>query len=111
VGVGVPELIILAVFVVPVVVAAVFMVRLLRKQRLKALGGGYASLSAYMRAAPRTDAEKRDAVDLALMGLVFCLLGLLFPPVLLVGLFPLFYGARKIVYASMGLGLIDDARR
>ncbi len=108
---GVPELIILAVFVVPVVFAAVFVVKLLRKQRLKALGGGYASLGAYMRAAPRTDEEKRDAVDLALMGLVFCLLGLLFPPVLLVGLFPLFYGARKIVYASMGLGLIDDARR
>lgn len=50
---GVPELIILAVFVVPVVVAAVFVVKLLRRQQLKAMGGGYSSLSAYMRAAPR----------------------------------------------------------
>jgi hypothetical protein len=33
------------------------------------------------------------------------------PPLLLVGLFPLFYGVRKIIYASMGLGLLDDARR
>jgi hypothetical protein len=33
------------------------------------------------------------------------------PPVLLIGLFPLFYGVRKIVYASMGLGLVDDPRR
>ena len=53
----------------------------------------------------------RAAVDLALKGLVICLLGLIMPPVLLMGLFPLFYGARKIAYASMGLGLVDDARR
>ena len=26
----------------------------------------------------------------------------------LVGLVPLFYGGRKLVYASMGLGLVDD---
>ena len=31
--------------------------------------------------------------------------------VLLIGMFPLFYGARKIAYASMGLGLVDDARK
>ena len=24
------------------------------------------------------------------------------------GLIPLFYGGRKLVYASMGLGLVDD---
>ena len=72
---------------------------------------GYLSLSAYLGAAPRTDEEKRAAVDLALKGLVICLLGLILPPVLMIGLFPLFYGARKIAYASMGLGLVDDARK
>ena len=36
------------------------------------------------------------------------MLGLLFPPLVLVGLMPLFYGGRKLVYASMGLGLVDD---
>lgn len=70
---------------------------------------GYPSTRAYLWAAPRSDAEKRDAVDLALKGLACCVLGLLFSPFVLVGLLPLFYGARKVVYASMGLGLIDDA--
>jgi hypothetical protein len=90
--------------VVSLVVAAPFMIRSLfrraREQR-------YPTLRAYLRAAPRTDEEKRDAADLALKGLVFCLLGLIFAPVLLFGLIPFFYGARKIVYASMGLGFAD----
>lgn len=90
-------------------VAAV--VRLLWKQRRKAHEYGYPSLSAYLRAAPRTDAERKDAADLALKGLVVCLLGVVFPPVLLVGLFPLFYGGRKLVYAWMGLGLLDDGEK
>jgi hypothetical protein len=78
---------------------------LLRKSR----AAGYPSLTAYLRAAPQTDEEKRDAADLALKGLVLCVLGLLFPPVLLFGLVPFFYGTRKVLYASMGLGLVDDA--
>lgn len=69
---------------------------------------GYPSLRAYLRAAPRSDAEKRDAADLALKGLVWCLVGVLLPPFILVGLIPLFYGGRKLIYASMGLGLVDD---
>ena len=69
---------------------------------------GYPSRAAYLRAAPRTDAEKRDAVDFTLRGVAFCILGVLFPPFVLVGLYPLFYGGRKLVYASMGLGLVDD---
>ncbi len=70
---------------------------------------GYPSPGAYLRAAPRSDEEKRDAVNLALKGLVICLLGLVFPPFLLIGVFPFFYGARKVAWASMGLGLVDDA--
>ena len=77
---------------------------LLRKSR----EAGYPSLTAYLRAAPQTDEEKRDAVDLALKGLVLCVLGLLFPPLLLFGLVPFFYGTRKVLYASMGLGLADN---
>jgi hypothetical protein len=46
---------------------------------------------------------------MALVGLVVCLLGVMFPPLLLVGLFPFFYGSRKLLYASLGLGLADDA--
>jgi len=84
-------------------------VGLVRGEQRKARAAGYPSLSAYLRAAPRTDVEKGDAADLFLKGVVICLLGLLFPPLLLIGLFPLFFGGRKLMYASMGLGLVDDA--
>jgi uncharacterized iron-regulated membrane protein len=96
---------VLGMFVAGIVAA----VRMLWRQRRKAREHGYESLGAYLRAAPRTDEERRDAADLALKGAVICLLGLIFPPLLLIGLFPFFYGARKLVYASMGLGLLDDA--
>ena len=88
--------------------ALAMVVRMVWRQRQKARSYGYASLSAYLRAAPRTDEERGDAADLALKGLVICLVGLIFPPLLLIGLFPFFYGTRKLVYASMGLGLVDD---
>jgi hypothetical protein len=104
-GVGGPELLILG-LVIPIPIAiGIFAAMVHRRAR----GFGYASTWGYLQAAPRSDAEKRDAVDLALKGLACCVLGLLFPPFLLIGLLPLFYGGRKVVYASMGLGLIDDA--
>jgi cadmium resistance protein CadD (predicted permease) len=104
-GIGVPELLILGVLgVVPVAIGLFAVLGRRRANRF-----GYPSTSVYLRAAPQSDAEKRDAADLALKGLVFCLLGLLFPPFVLVGLIPLFYGGRKLLYASMGLGLVDDA--
>ncbi len=81
---------------------------LVLNQRRKARRAGYPSLTAYLRAAPRTDDERRDAVDLALKGTALCLLGLVLPPLLLIGLIPFFYGTRKVVYALMGLGLADD---
>ena len=112
---GVPELFplffIAGAFLLPLFVGLIMVWLLLRSQRRMARSLGYPSLSAYLRAAPQTDEEKRAAVDLALKGMVICLLGLLMPPVLLIGLFPMFYGVRKIAYASMGLGLVDDPRR
>ena len=99
--IGIPELVILS----PLILMVPFMVILRRRSKRF----GYPSARAYLRAAPRSDAEKRDAADLALRGLVFCMLGLLFPPFVLIGLIPFFYGGRKLVYASMGLGLVDDA--
>ena len=112
--IGYPErflLIILVPILAVVVMSVVLLVSMLGRLRRQARSHGYLSTRAYLRAAPRTDAEKRDATDLALKGLVLCLIGLIVPPVLLFGLFPLFYGARKVVYASMGLGLADDAIR
>jgi hypothetical protein len=104
-GIGVPEILIFGLVASVPIAIVVFATRVRRRARRF----GYGSTRAYLRAAPRSDAEKRDAVDLALMGLIFCMLGLLFRPFVLIGLIPLFYGGRKVVYASMGLGLIDDA--
>jgi len=84
------------------------LVAVLRMLSRRAGAFGYPSRAAYLRAAPQTDAEKRDAVDLTLRGIALCVLGVLFAPCVLVGLVPLFYGGRKVVYASMGLGLVDD---
>lgn len=95
--------IVLAILAVLVLVA-----RMLAAQRRHARQAGYPSFGAYLAASPRTDEEKRHAADLALKGLVICLLGTLFPPLILLGLFPFFYGARKLVWAWMGLGLMDD---
>ena len=84
-------------------------VKISNSYRLKASRAGYGSLGEYLKGTPRSDEEKRDAVDLALKGLVLCLIGLVFPPLLLFGILPLFYGARKIAYSAMGFGLFDDA--
>ena len=108
--IGIPELIIIfAVLVVPLIGMAMIAVLVFAAgKRAKRLG--YGSRGEYLRAAPMTDEEKRDAVDMALKGLALCVLGLLFPPFVLAGLIPLFYGGRKMAYSSMGLGLVDDAR-
>lgn len=98
---GVPELIALA----PLVILPTLVVwgGVRRGRRL-----GYSSLGAYLAATPGTDEEKRDAADMAMKGLVIALLGIVFAPLVLVGVVPLFYGGRKVVYATLGLGLVDD---
>ena len=69
---------------------------------------GYPSRTAYFNAVPQSDEEKREAVDQALKGLVISIVGIVFFPLLVVGLFPLYIGGRKTAYALMGLGLLDD---
>jgi hypothetical protein len=104
---GVPELYLLGMMLAPIV-GIVFLIVMAARLPARARRLGYASTRAYLRAAPSSDAEKRDAADLALKGLVFCLLALIFPPLVFVGIIPLFYGARKLTYGLMGLGLVDD---
>jgi hypothetical protein len=103
---GVPELIILTLVVLVPVLLFITVHGALSGRRAKKFG--YRTTREYLRAAPRTDEEKRDAADLALKGLVVCMLGFLFAPFVLAGLVPLFYGGRKLVYTWMGLGLVDD---
>jgi hypothetical protein len=93
---------------VPVLGVLLALVALVVRENRKARRAGYASFWAYLAATPRTDAEKRAAADLALKGVVICFLGLVFPPLILVGLVPLYFGARKVIHVSMGLGLVDD---
>jgi hypothetical protein len=57
---------------------------------------GYRSWGQYLRSVPKNDAEKRDAVDWTARGIVLCGLGVLFPPLLILGLFPLYRGVRKL---------------
>lgn len=106
-GLGIPELLILSVLLIPVAVAFMFLAGV--RRRAKRLG--YSSVRAYLRAVPRTDEERRDAGDLALRGLVLCAFGLFFAPIMLAGVIPLYFGGRKVVYALMGLGLVDDRER
>jgi hypothetical protein len=108
-GPGIPELYIVGAVLVPTVLLLLFVGLFVGLVRRRARRFGYASTGAYLRAAPRSDAERRDAADLALKGLMFCVLGLLFSPFVVAGVIPLFYGGRKLVFASMGLGLVDDA--
>ena len=96
---------------VAAIVLVVVAVRIVSALRRKAGRAGYGSIGDYLRAVPRSDRERREAVDLAVQGLALCVAGLIVPPLVLVGVFPLYYGTRKILYAQMGLGLVDDADR
>jgi hypothetical protein len=80
----------------------------LRRTRQRALQAGYKSISEYMLAAPRNDQEKREAVDMAFRGLAICVVGILIQPLMLFGVFPLYYGGRKIILALLGMDLIVE---
>ena len=81
--------------------------RVWRTWRHRAQRSGYRSIAEYLRAIPRSDEEKKEAVDLALKGGLLCIVGFVLPPLLLIGIFPLYYGARKIMYWRTGLGLFE----
>jgi hypothetical protein len=109
-GVGIPELFIIGTFLLPALLfvavgVAFFAVHLRRRAQRQ----GYPTVMSYLRASPHSDAQKRDAADLTMQGVVLCVLGAVFAPFVLVGLVPLFYGGRKLAYALLGFGLVDDA--
>jgi hypothetical protein len=83
-AIGVPEVLILALLGVPLVAAVFLWLGLSRRARRM----GFGSTVEYLRSAPRSDAEKRDAADLAVKGLLWCTLGLLFSPLVLIGVVP-----------------------
>lgn len=91
-------------FAVPLCILTYVAVVVWRRLRRKASRFGYGGILEYLRAAPRDEAEKRDAVNLAMHGLVDCLLGIAFFPLLLIGIFPLYYGVRKVLLVALGIG-------
>jgi hypothetical protein len=82
----------IAVFLVPVLIWRRGVVR-----------RGYPGLRAYLRELPQTEEEKLDAVELTLKGVAICAVGLLIPPLVLIGLVPLYYGARKVASVTLGI--------
>lgn len=102
------SVIISALLAVVLILIAYTLYRVHKSLQGKARRAGHETIGDYLQATPRTDDEKREAVDMALKGLVICLVGLVLPPLLLIGIFPLFYGARKMAYAQMGFGLFED---
>jgi hypothetical protein len=101
------SLILLVLFVVlaALVAIVIFTVRRLRKN---AAAAGYPGVFAHLRAVPRNDEEKRQAVDLAMKGAVLCVVGLFFPPMILIGVIPFYYGSRKLIMVWLGLDLLAD---
>jgi hypothetical protein len=69
---------------------------------------GYPGLLAYLKDLPQTDEAKLDAVELTMKGLIICILGLLFPPLVLIGAVPLYYGGRKIAATILGIDTVDE---
>lgn len=108
---SIASLVLLAVFGA-LAVSATIVILTVRRLRRNAAAAGYPGVGAYLRATPRNDEEKRQAVDLALKGAVLCGLALFFPPLILVGVVPFYYGSRKLILVWLGLDLLlDDGDR
>jgi hypothetical protein len=98
-SIGIGELMVVGTaLLVPLVAVAAFWVWI----GGRAARGGYATRREYLRSTPQTDAQKDDAVEMALRGLVLCILGLFFRPLVLVGILPLYFGGRKVLRAWFG---------
>ncbi len=105
---------ILMALVLTLAAAAAIVIFVVRGLRRNAVAAGYPGVGAYLRAVPRNDEEKRQAVDLALKGAILCGLGLFFPPMILVGVVPFYYGSRKLILVWLGLDILaemDDGDR
>lgn len=97
------KLFLILLFFIGIILFTIWIGSVLLGSRARALG--FDSTFGYLRAIPANDAQKLDATDLALKGTVLVFLGVLFGPLILVGLVPLYYGYRKIILSLMGMGL------
>ena len=100
------QAILILVMMTLVFAAVVWALRWILLRRARAVG--FAQVFVYLRAVPESDVQKLDALDLALKGIVITSLGVLFPPLIIIGLVPLYYGGRKVLLTLMALGLSDE---
>jgi hypothetical protein len=100
-SIGLSEILVLgATLALPLLAVLVFLAGARRRARRAGLG-----LRSYLTATPETDAEKAEAIELLLRGVMVCTVGLLFRPLILFGLLPLYVGGRKVLRAWFGLGV------
>jgi hypothetical protein len=97
-------------FVLFAVLLALFLLPLLI-WRARVRRRGYPGLRVYLHMLPQSEEEQLDAVELTLKGAVLCILGLLFPPLILLGVVPLYYGARKLAAMRVGIGGTGENRQ
>ena len=77
--------------------------------RRRIVRAGYRGAFAYLRGLPRTDSEKRDALDLVMRGIVMLIPGWAVWSLGIAGLFSLYYGIRKLLMLWMGLELPEES--
>ncbi len=90
-----------------IVLTVVLVVLLLVRWRPRILRAGYPGLYAFLHCVPRTDAQKRDALDLTLRGLVLFIVGAVLQPLWVIGAFLFYYGIRKFCMIWMGLEILE----
>jgi hypothetical protein len=92
--------VLLALFVgMPLLVLHVWRTRVQRR--------GYPGLKAYLLEVPQTEQQKLDAIELTLKGSVICILAVIFPVLVVIGLVPLYYGARKMAAIALAVRAVD----
>jgi len=90
-------------FLVAIVAGVVIACRIvLRRLRARSIRFGFSGVLQYLRAIPKGEAQRADAIELAVRGGAICLLAAVFPLLVLVGVLPLYYGARKLLYMHFG---------
>ncbi len=90
------------------IVATIVVLVWLLLWRRRVMRAGYGGAFAYLRALPKTDIQKRNALDLLMRGVVLILIGVVIWPLLAVGLFSFYYGLRKMCMLKMGLEDVDE---
>jgi hypothetical protein len=71
----------------------------------------------YFFKVPESNRQKLDAIGLALKGVCICLLGVgcipvivIGLPLIILGLFPLYFGMRKLIAARLGIQQCEDEK-